>query len=100
MAIVASLKYLRSNIVGGSTKGSSEQESVSGKFQLIEKHMPSSIIFVLQASGKPEVSYLKLKIRTEKNVAQFQIAVNDTFAVHVRDSLKELHHEMFNFGFR
>ena len=60
--------------------------------------VPFSIEFVLDGRGQAEVSDLDLHFIVEKQIAQFEIAMNDALVVHVDARLDDLLDEVARFG--
>jgi len=60
---------------------------------------PSPVVVVLESSGQAKVADLDMEVVVEEDIAQLQVTVDDTLAVHVGDSLQQLHHVESHLGF-
>jgi len=56
-------------------------------------------VLVLDARREPEVTHFDVHVAVEKQVAEFEIAVNDVLVVHVPCRLQELSHVIGRFRF-
>jgi hypothetical protein len=55
---------------------------------------------VLEPGGQAKVADLDVEVVVEEDIAQLQIAMNHALAVHVGDSLQQLHHVKPHLGLR
>lgn len=64
---------------------------------------PSDGVHVItshQKGSQSEIADLGVHVPVKEDVAHFEVAMNDAFAVHILDSASNLHCEKAHFGFR
>ncbi len=109
VSVVATLQDLGGDIVWRSTESPATHSPMSvrmredgekGEEEALFGDEPSSVVLVLEPRGQAKIADLDVEVVVEEDVAQLQIAMNHALAVHVGDSLQQLHHVKPHLGLR